>query len=75
MANKKHFKDPIAPRKREQHFPFQAPTKEKATTGFFFEAGDDYGIGFRNPTGNPRPPVKEEVVPMKSKCFPCEEAL
>lgn len=43
------FHDPIAPKERKTSKNFVAPTKEEATTGRFMQAGDDYGVGFRNP--------------------------
>lgn len=48
---KKFLENPIAPRKRDATYDFAAPTKEEATTGRFMCAGDNYGVGFRNPVG------------------------
>lgn len=47
----KFLKNNIEPRERKSSKTFQAPSKEKATTGRFMDAGDNYGVGFRNPVG------------------------
>ena len=68
------FKDPIAYKERLASKTFAAPTKEKATTGYFMAAGDNYGVGFRNPIGSEK--VKTEgPIPQKSFAFECKDAI
>ena len=47
---------------------FAAPTKEQATTGMFMSAGDDYGVGFKQPVGK-TVASKGSAIPMESKCI------
>lgn len=73
MKKKGSFENPIAPSKRQMEFPFQAPTKEQATTGRYMQAGDDYGIGHRQPVGHEGNPKESAgVLPRESKCFSAE---
>lgn len=76
MKKKGSFANPIAPNKRQMEFPFQAPTKEQATTGRFYPAGDDHGVGFNQPVGHENNPKQRvDVMPMKSKCFSAEDVF
>ena len=65
------FKDSIAYKQRKTSSPFAAPTKEQATTGRFMDAGDNYGVGHRNPIGAFKQ-SNETPIPQKSVCFPSE---
>lgn len=62
------FKNPLAPKGRMCSKTFAAPTKEQATTGMFMRAGDDYGVGHKNPIGKLEA-SKEMAVPQESKCI------
>ncbi len=65
----KPFKDPIAVKERKTSKSFVAPSKEKATTGRFMSAGDNYGVGFRTPLGKKiANSMMSGPIPMKSKC-------
>lgn len=76
MAKQKVLHDPIKPKFRASDRSFVAPTKEGATTGRFMPAGDNYDTGFRTPVGSEKCSSYESgPIPMKSVCFPCEEAL
>jgi hypothetical protein len=70
----KVFHNPIAPKMRKSSRTFIAPTKEQATTGYFMDAGDSYGVGFRVPVGKEKPSGKH-AIPMESKCFPSDQAI
>lgn len=48
---KNPFPDPIEVKQRKTISNFAALTKEEATTGVSFMAGDDYGVGYRTPVG------------------------
>lgn len=66
----KEFKDPIAASQRKTSKTFSAPTKEQATTGLYMQAGDDYGVGYRNPVGKEKASsIHLGPIPMQSKCF------
>lgn len=70
----KHFKDPIAVKERKASASFAAPTKERATTGRWMNAGDNYGVGHRNPVGSEN--VKAEgPIHRKSFCFDPSDAI
>jgi hypothetical protein len=62
------FKNPLAPKERMSSKTFAAPTKEQATTGMFMPAGDNYGVGFKQPLGKLKA-SKGSAVPMESKCI------
>jgi hypothetical protein len=62
------FKNPLAPKQRTSSSTFIAPTKEQATTGMFMRAGDDYGLGFKEPIGKIKA-TKGMAVPQESKCI------
>ncbi len=47
----KPFRDPIEAKSGSTSKTFAAPTKEQATTGRFMVAGDNYGVGFKQPVG------------------------
>lgn len=65
----KFYENPHAPRKRQSSYDFAAPTKEQATTGRFMCAGDDYGVGFRQPSGKEKASGLEDgPIIMKSSC-------
>ena len=70
---KKHFKDALAVKERKASANFAAPTKERATTGYFMRAGDDYGVGHRQPISGEG--SKESPIPQKSMCFSAEDVL
>jgi len=58
------FADPIANKRKPAKSPFNAPTKEGATTGRFMQAGDDYGVGHRQPVGRQgNPKQRVDVLP------------
>lgn len=46
------FFNPLKPVTKKTSSNFAAPSKEQATTGRWMDAGDDYGLGFKNPVGN-----------------------
>ena len=76
MKKKGSFENPIAPKSKQMDFPFQAPTKEQATTGRFYAAGDNYGVGHRQPVGHEgNPKQKVGVMPLESKCFSAEDVF
>ena len=81
MAKKGVLYDRTAPTERiapkadvPKPWPFRAPTKEQATTGRFMAAGDEYGVGFRQPVGKEKASNKGPI-PMESVCFPCDQAI
>lgn len=64
----KDFKDATAVKECKTSQNFVAPTKEKATTGRFMSAGDDYGVGHRTPIGGFKASgIMSGPIPMKSK--------
>lgn len=68
------FKDPIAYTKRSTSETFVAPTKEGATTGRYMDAGDNYGVGHRQPVGSEK--VSEvSPIPQKAFCFDPKEVI
>ena len=77
MSKEKVLKDPIAYKKRMANPEFANPRKEQATTGRCMPAGDDYGVGFRQPVGNVGNPksVASGPIPQESVCFPSDEAI
>lgn len=71
---KKPFEDPIAYKERKTSRNFAAPTKGQATTGRFMVAGDDYGVGHRQPVGKEKVSDKSPI-PQGAKCFLPDEAI
>lgn len=68
------YKGHIDPKHRKTSKTFAAPTKETATTGRFMDAGDDYGIGFRQPVGKEKASgLASGAIPQKAKCMNPEE--
>ena len=68
------FKDPIKPQFRKAEKEFAAPTKEQATTGRAFWAGDRYGVGFKTPVGKMKASgIMSGPIPMKTKCVDPDE--
>ena len=68
------FKDPIAPKERKTSSNYKAPSKEKATTGRYSPAGDDYGVGFKTPVGKMKASgIMSGPIPMKTKCVDPDE--
>lgn len=68
------FKNPIEPRQRKKSEWFAAPTKEGATTGRYpgglTAAGDNYGVGFRQPVGKESASnVESGPLSVKTQCF------
>ena len=69
MHEQKLFANPIAVKERKASKTFAAPSKEQATTGRFMQAGDDYGVGHRQPVGHAENPKQDvAVLPRKPKC-------
>jgi hypothetical protein len=68
------FKDPIAYKKRTTSYDFAAPRKERATTGRFMDAGDNYGVGHTQPVGTEKMSAKSPI-PQKAFCFDPDEAI
>ncbi len=68
------FKDPIRPKFRKCSENFAAPKQSQTTTGYFMPAGDDYGVGFRQPVGKEKA-KSEYAIPLKSKMFKPEDAI
>lgn len=76
MAKKGSFANPIAPRENTCSFDFVAPSKEQATTGRFMDAGNTYGVGFRQPVGHEgAPKERAPTMPMESKCFSPDDTI
>jgi hypothetical protein len=69
---KKILADPTAPKqKKNGRWPwsYNAPTKDQAHSGFL-SAGNDYGVGHRNPVGKEKASSYEAgPIPQQSKCF------
>lgn len=72
MAKNKVLDDPIAPKQRingKEEWSFHAPSYDNRTSGSI-PAGNDYGVGFKEPVGKfnassyPSGPI-----PQSSKCF------
>lgn len=64
------FKDPIAVRKKENGktpFTFKAPSYDNRSS-CSMAAGNDYGVGHRNPVGTEKLSGKSPI-PMTSKSF------
>ncbi len=68
------FKEPIRPKSRKTSATFAAPKQSKATTGYFMPAGDDYGVGFRQPVGKDKA-TSDYAIPLYCKMFKAEQAL
>lgn len=66
------FKNPLAPKKKENGtwpWNFNAPTKDQACSGSL-SAGDNYGVGYRSPTGKfSASGLKSGVIPQETKCI------
>jgi hypothetical protein len=66
------FKDPIAPKKREDGaypFEFKAPTYDNRTS-CSISAGNDYGVGFTQPVGKEAAsPITSGPILQQAKCF------
>jgi hypothetical protein len=73
-SKKEVLHDPIMYKERKVGFTFASPTKEKATTGRFMDAGADYGTGFTNPIGKFKA-SNEGPIPQESCCFEPGEAV
>lgn len=76
---KKPFKNPIAEHKKtrdgQKEWSFKAPSYDMRTSDSV-SAGDDYGVGFKTPTGKDRPSsMQSGPIPQKSRCFTVAEAL
>lgn len=71
----KPFKNPIAYTERKSSKWFIAPTKEQGDTGRFMPAGDDYGLGFKNPIGSKKQVNDVPTLPRESKCFNPDDAI
>jgi len=74
----KSLKDPIRPKKKENGkypFEFKAPTYDNRTSSSM-RAGNDYGVGFRQPVGkeNASGPDKGPI-PQKAYCFSPDEVF
>lgn len=66
------FKDPIAYKSRKATSTFAAPRKEQATTGRFMDAGDTYGVGFKQPVGMEKVSTKTPIPQKAFACYPDE---
>jgi hypothetical protein len=68
----KVLKDPIAPQQRKSGkypFDFKGPTYDNRTSSSI-SAGNNYGVGFRCPSGKERArSIEEGPIPQMSKCF------
>lgn len=63
------FKGFTPPKERKTSYSFKAPTKEEATTGRWMNAGDNYGVGYKCPTGKEKArSLKAGSIPQESKC-------
>lgn len=75
---KKPFHDPIAPKgKHDGDFPwsFKAPSYDNRTS-CSIRAGDDYGVGFKQPVGTEKvTPINKGPIPQSSKCFSPDEVM
>lgn len=69
---KKPFKNPIRPKKKEDGkypFEFKAPSYDNRTS-CSMKAGNDYGVGFRNPVGKDKASsIKDGPIPQEYICF------
>lgn len=64
------FINPLSPRERKDSSTFAAPEKEEATTGRWMQAGDYYGVGFRQPVGKEHARgLDSGAIPQSSKCM------
>lgn len=65
------FKDPTAPKQKKHGampWSFKAPSKDQAVSGSL-SAGDDYGVGHRNPVGKEKASMSSSPIPMNTRCF------
>lgn len=71
-SGKGPFKDPISPSKREDGaypFEFKAPTYDNRTS-CSISAGNDYGVGFKQPVGSFKPRnIDQGPIVQHSKAF------
>ena len=71
-SGKGPFKDPISPSKRDNGkypFEFKAPTYDNRTS-CSISAGNDYGVGFRQPVGKESArPINDGPIPQQAKAF------
>lgn len=68
--------DPIAYKDRMADIEFANPRKERATTGRFMPAGDEYGSGFRNPIGKMEArSIEQGPIPFGCSAFHPDEAV
>ena len=72
----KVLKDPLAVKKKSNGkwpWGYNAPTKDQAHSGYL-SAGDDYGIGRRQPVGTKKVTgVASGPIPQKASCFSPDE--
>jgi len=67
--SKEFFHDPIDVKSKSASKDFAAPSKEMATTGRFMNAGDNYGVGHKQPVGRMGNPKQDaSTLPRQSKC-------
>jgi hypothetical protein len=75
---KKPFHDPIAPKSKtngDYPFEFKAPSYDNRTS-CSMKAGDDYGIGFKQPVGKEKArPMQSGPIPQQSKCFAPDDVI
>lgn len=66
------FKNPIAPRERKSTKEFKSPRYDnRSGPEMFMAAGDNYGLGFKQPVGKMRGgSVGDNPVPMKKLASP-----
>lgn len=75
-SKSKVLHDPIAYKARVADIEFAAPRKERATTGRFMSAGDDYGTGFRTPVGTEQAKgIEKGPIPFGCSAFDPDEAI
>lgn len=68
--------DPIAYHERVVDIQFQAPRKERTTTGRYMPAGSYYGLGRKTPFGRFSPrDMKSGPIPQESCAFAPDEAI
>lgn len=75
---KNPFHDPIAVKKKEDgDYPwsFKAPSYDNRTS-CSLAAGDDYGVGHKNPVGKETArPISSGPIPQRPKAFSAEEVV
>lgn len=74
----KILKNPLKPKSKhdgEYPFSFKAPSYDNRTS-CSIRAGDDYGMGFRNPTGKiTAGGLESGPIPMQSRAFSPDEVM